>query len=71
MRALGIDVSVRRGLDLVLLDGTPEPVAIRSVVNAAFYDLQLQLDCRRTHARADEYGAPRVDIGAELVSLLQ
>ena len=32
MKALGIDVSVRRGLDLVLLDGSPEPVAIRSDV---------------------------------------
>ena len=32
MRALGVDVSVRRGLDLVLLDGAPEPVAIRSDV---------------------------------------
>ena len=33
MRALGIDVSVRRGLDLVLLDGSPEPAAMRSGVS--------------------------------------
>ena len=32
MRSLGIDVSVRRGLDLVLLDGSPEPVEVRSRV---------------------------------------
>jgi predicted nuclease with RNAse H fold len=32
MRALGVDVSVRRGLDLVLLDGSPEPAALRSDV---------------------------------------
>jgi predicted nuclease with RNAse H fold len=33
MRALGVDVSVRRGLDLVLLDGSPEPAALRSDVS--------------------------------------
>jgi predicted nuclease with RNAse H fold len=33
MRALGIDVSVRRGLDLVLLDESADPVAIRSNVS--------------------------------------
>jgi predicted nuclease with RNAse H fold len=32
MRALGVDVSVRRGLDLVLLGDAPEPVALRSDV---------------------------------------
>lgn len=32
MRALGVDVSVRRGLDLVVLDGSPEPAALRSDV---------------------------------------
>ncbi|HVR69316.1 MAG TPA: DUF429 domain-containing protein [Vicinamibacteria bacterium] len=30
MRALGVDVSERRGLDLVLLDGSPGPAALRS-----------------------------------------
>lgn len=33
MRALGVDVSARRGLDLVLLDGSPEPAALRSDVS--------------------------------------
>ena len=32
MRALGVDVSVRRGLDLVLLDGAAELVVARSAV---------------------------------------
>jgi predicted nuclease with RNAse H fold len=32
MRALGVDVSVRRGLDLVVLDESAEPAAIRSDV---------------------------------------
>jgi predicted nuclease with RNAse H fold len=32
VRSLGIDVSVRRGLDLVLLDGSPEPAELRSRV---------------------------------------
>jgi predicted nuclease with RNAse H fold len=32
MRALGIDVSVRRGLDLVLLDESADPIAVRSNV---------------------------------------
>jgi predicted nuclease with RNAse H fold len=33
MRALGVDVSVRRGLDLVLLEDAPEPAALRSDVS--------------------------------------
>jgi predicted nuclease with RNAse H fold len=32
MRSLGVDVSVRRGLDLVLLDGSPQPAFTRSGV---------------------------------------
>jgi predicted nuclease with RNAse H fold len=32
MRALGVDVSVKRGLDLVLIDGSVEPLALRSDV---------------------------------------
>jgi predicted nuclease with RNAse H fold len=33
MRALGVDVSVRRGLDLVVLEDAPEPAALRSDVS--------------------------------------
>jgi predicted nuclease with RNAse H fold len=44
MRALGVDVSVRRGLDLVMLEDSPEPAALRSdVMPEALPDLIREL----------------------------